>query len=149
MKTELALWIKQLQPDGSAELFLRFKSEDFAGQSSAWIAVSQLGKFVQEISSFPMDSGSDAKLVGGFLDRSGKEIEEELVCMRVKASGKTGGINIFVKVTVPQDDEQQQSPKYSATASFRIDYEQLATLAKCLRQLETEPENVVSLTFLS
>jgi hypothetical protein len=147
MKLELTIWLEQPQSDQSVKLFVRFEAEGFSGQGDAWVALSQVREFANAISAFPLDSEIPQKLVGGYLDPSGKSFAEEHVGIFVTPVGRTGEINILVRVAVPQDIDLLKEPKFSAAVSFRTDYEQLKALSARLRSLEPGIEERVSLTF--
>lgn len=146
MAIDLTLWIERVDSNDAVELYVRFKSIAFSGQSSAWVKPSQLVQFSDAMSVYPLSAANIPMLIGGYWNRAGTALVDEHIHISLEPAGRLGALNMLVKVAVPQEGPPSTKVKYAASANFLAEYEKIREFANCLRSLAEGRESSASLT---
>jgi hypothetical protein len=136
MTVELKIWTESdSDSDTHVDLFVRFQSPDFSGQSHAWFMLSFLNQFVENLSKYPIDLNLLPSISGGFWNTAGNEIVHEHLHISAIPDGNTGRIKLVVRLAVPDDNQNQTKLKYIFSAEINTDYWELFEFSKELSSL--------------
>jgi hypothetical protein len=92
--------------DGTGELAVSMSFDGWLGTSSASFAKSELLSFAQQVLAFPIPSDRSIQIAGGYWQKNGNVLEEELVSLRVRPVGPRGQIGVTTHLATPSDDPQ-------------------------------------------
>ena len=145
MSAELKVWVKI---DGNtAELFVRFITSAFSGQSSAWFSLEDLKLFAKAFDQYPINPHTPPIIEGGYWDSTGKTIRQEHLHISAYPKGSLGDLDLLVRLAVPTEDPSEMKLKNSASAVFSTNYEQMAEFSRSLIALTAGQTVEVSFNF--
>lgn len=134
MLGHLRLWVK-LEDDNTGELYAEFEAHGFSGRSSAWFQMSNLVKQAKEFARYPLVSGHNPCVNGGFWNSDATEIVEEHLHISTYPTHARGGVALFVSLAVPRDDSSRPGLHCNASVELKASYEQLAKFSRDLESL--------------
>jgi hypothetical protein len=120
--------------DGTGELFAEVQQGAFAGSGSAWFGVEEVAAFGASLrDTFPIPSGVQVSLRGGFWSKTGAPtLEERHLELRVYPVGGAGAVGIRVELATPVDSGTRQESQCSVGAELLTNYEQLRTFGSSI-----------------
>jgi len=107
------------------ELTAAVQSGGFAGRSAAWFSIGELRAFSDKLGAFPITSGEEPALGGGFW-KNDDELDQTHLSIRIEPAGPRGKLRVKVALATPSWD-LGRSDQHSVQAQFPVNYADLGT----------------------
>lgn len=104
------------------ELSVAITSGEFRGRGSAWFKIDQLREFLTATGSYPLSSGDEPKLEGGFYDDGGETLRQCHLSVQLSPRDPLGSICVTVTVATEADRDERQDLQQSLTSRFLVNY---------------------------
>jgi hypothetical protein len=129
------------------ELHAEFDVCGFSGKSSAWFTLSCLAEQARKFGQYPLYSANFPCIAGGVWNRNADTIVQEHLHLSVSPSDSRGNLAMLVRLAVPYDDQSRINLRFSASAEFNTNYEQVAAFARDLESIANRRTKELVLIF--
>jgi len=137
--TQANLTLKLSQGEDDGRLTATVKSGSFSGTGSAWIGLSSLSAFADELGAFPVDPDRPPSFVAGAY-KDGKLLEDrEFIRITIRPLDRTGKLIAQVWLAETGFGLRRENPAMSQAVrvAFLVQYQALNDFAVALRALES------------
>ncbi|MGF6350949.1 hypothetical protein [Variovorax sp. W2I14] len=130
--------------DGTGELFLTVKFQDFSGASSCYVDLESLNDAAKKFALYPVPSDRSAMIEGGYFTQDMKGLAQTHLHVSAFPADALGKVGLHVSLAVPID-AGISIYKASLDCEFSVSYEQLNDLSQGLIALAERHSDEYSL----
>jgi hypothetical protein len=136
MEDHMRLAIGYMDGDGTAELNATVQCKGFCGSSSAWFSIVQLEKFADLLLAYPLPTGDNPTIRGGFWSKEIRgEIDQLHVSLSVYPVGLRGVVGCLVTLRTPLNDGDKTKVASLVEVELRTSYQALSDFSQQLKKL--------------